>query len=112
MPPCCNPHVRRQSRDHGLALTWGDAVAAAHRVLTYYFVDLTNSVVQYPLKCYHELHGVKMIDVMVPVSGEASAARDHEPHIRIDIKHVIIYAEICRALVLALRYVCTDVLAC
>ena len=111
MPPRRNPHVRGQSWDHGLAFTWGDAMAVAHWVLTYYFMNLTNGVVQYPLKCYHELHGVKVIDVMVPVSWEASAAWDHEPHIRIDIKRMILCPEISRTCVLVLRDICTDVLA-
>ena len=112
MSSCRNTHVRRQPWYHGLALPWCVAMAVAQRVLTDNFMDLANSMVQYTLKRNHKLLGVKIVDIMVPVSREASSAWDHEPHIRIDIKHVIIYAEICRALVLALRYVCTDVLAC
>ena len=81
-------------------------------MLSYHFVNLTNGMVQDPLKCYHELHGVKMIDIMVPVSWEASAAWDHEPHIRIYIKRMVLCPEISRTFVFVLRDICTDMLAC
>ena len=44
MPPCRNPHVRRQSWDHGLALTWSVVEAVTHRVLTDKLVNLSDSV--------------------------------------------------------------------
>ena len=87
-------------------------MSVAHRVLTYYFVNLTSSVEQDSLKCYHEVHWVEMIDVMVPVRWEASAAWDHEPYVGIDVKRMIVRPEIGRALVPVLRDICTDVLAC
>ena len=87
-------------------------MAVAHRVFTDYFMNLTNSMMQYSLKRNHELHGVKVIDIMVPVSREASSAGEHEPHIRVDIKHVIVNAKVHGALMLVLRYVFADVLAC
>ena len=49
---------------------------------------------------------------MVPVSGEASSARDHKPHIRIDIKHMIVNAVVSGSLVLVVSDVLADVLTC
>ena len=112
MPFGRNTHVRRQPWYHGLALTWCFAMAVAQRVFTDYFMNLTNSMVQYSLKRNHKLHGVKVVDIMVPVSREASSAREHKPHIGVDIKHVVVNAEVHGALVLVVRYVLADVRAC
>ena len=112
MPSCRNTHVRRQPWYHGLALPWCVAMAVAQRVLTDNFMDLANSMVQYTLKRNHKLHGVKMVDIMVPVSREASSAWEHKPHIGIDIKHVVVNAEIRWALVFVVRQIFADVRAC
>ena len=53
-----------------------------------------------------------MIDVMVPVSGEAGSARNHKPHIRVDVKHMVVNTVVSGSLVLVVSDVLADVLTC
>ena len=75
-------------------------------------MDLTNRVVENPLECDHELHRIEVVDIVVPVRWEASPAGNHEPNVRINVERMPFCPEICRAFVLVLRDICTDMLAC
>ena len=101
--PGRDPHLCNQPWSHGLALLWSVAVAVAHRVFAYNFLNLSNSVVQHLLKCNHEVHRVEMVDIVVPVAGEACAAWNHKPYILVDVKHVVRGPEVARATMLVLR---------
>ena len=107
----CDPNLRNQSWSHGLALLWGAAVAEAHWVLTYDFLNLSDSMVQHLLKSNHKVYRVEVIDIMVSVPREASAAWDHEPYVLVDVQLVIRGPEVTRATMLVLRQIGTDMLA-
>ena len=53
-----------------------------------------------------------MVDVVVPMSREASPARNHEPYVRVETKVMIINAEVSRTLVLVVSDVLANVLTC
>ncbi len=74
-------------------------------------MDLCGGMPQYSLERNHELHGVKMVDVMVPMSRKAGPAWDHKPHIRVDIHVMVVNAEVSRTLVLVVSDVLANVLA-
>ena len=65
---------------------------------------------QHLLKGNHKVHRVEMIDIMVPVPREASAAWDHEPYVLVDVQLVIRGPEVTRATMLVMRQIGTDVL--
>ena len=73
-------------------------------------MDLCGGMPQYSLERNHELHGVKVVDVMVPVSGKAGSAWDHKPHIRVDVKVMVVNTEVSRTLVLVVSNVLANVL--
>ena len=75
-------------------------------------MDLCGGMPQYPLERNHELHGVKVVDVVVPVSGKAGSARDHKPHIRVDVKVMVVNTEVSGTLVFVVSDVLADVLTC
>ena len=75
-------------------------------------VDLCGSMPQYSLERNHELHGVKVVDVVVPMSREASPARNHEPYVRVETKVMIINAEVSRTLMLVMSNVFANMLTC
>ena len=109
--PGRDPHLRNQSWCHGLTLLWSVAVAEAHWVLTYDFLNLSDSMVQHLLKGNHKVHRVEMIDIMVPVPREASAAWDHEPYVLVDVQLVVRGPEVTRATMFVMRQIGTDMLA-
>ena len=53
-----------------------------------------------------------MVDVVVPMSRKAGPAWNHKPHIRVDIKVMVVNAEVSRALVLVVSNVLANVLTC
>ena len=75
-------------------------------------VDLCGSMPQYSLERNHELHGVKVVDVVVPMSREACPARNHEPYVGIEIEVVIINAKISRTLMLVMSNIFANMLTC
>ena len=81
-------------------------------MFTHHFLDLANGVVSNPLKCDHELHGIEVIDIVVPVRRKASPTGNHEPYVGIAIERMPVLSEIGGTPVLSLRDVCTDMLAC
>ncbi len=108
--PGRDPHLCNQPWRHGLALLWSVAVAVAHRVFAHNLLNLSNSMVKHLLECNQEMHRVKVVDVVVSVSREASAARNHEPYILVDIKRMVRGPEVTKAAMLVLRKVCANVL--
>ena len=74
-------------------------------------MDLASGVVQNPLEGDDELHGIEVIDIVVPVRRRASPTGNHEPNIGIAIERMPVLSEIGGTPVLSLRDVCTDMLA-
>ena len=108
--PGRDPHLCNQPWSHGLALLWSVAVAVAHRVFAHEFLNLSNSMVQHLLECNQEMHRVEVVDIVVSVSREASAAWNHKPYILVDVKHVVRGPEVARATMLVLRKIGANML--
>ena len=56
------------------------------------------------------MYWIKVINIVVAVPREASAAWNHEPHICVDIKRVACAPEITRATVFVVRQIGTHML--
>ena len=106
----CDPNLRNQPWSHGLTLLRSAAVSEPHWVLTYDFLNLSDRMVQHLLKSYHKVHRVEVINIMMSVPREASAAWDHEPYVLVDVQLVVRGPEVTRATMLVLCQIGTDML--